>query len=88
VVGQESSDAFVEGGVTVSTLEFNVALREALERADRRPSLKKIENDDNLHYWRSEFPDAPTSDALHKHASLTSTTSSRSGCPLKQSRSS
>ena len=54
--------------MTFSTPEFNAQLREALERSKlRKRTVKQIERDDFVTYWRTEFPDAPTAEELHKH---------------------
>ena len=55
--------------MTFTTPEFNEQLRAALERnAVRTKALKMSAKNDELHYWRSQFPDAPSAEGLHKHA--------------------
>ena len=55
--------------MSLSTPEFNVQLRAALERSERRTrALKVTARNDEFHYWKSQFPDAPSADGLHKHA--------------------
>ncbi len=54
--------------MTFTTPEFNAQLREALERSElRKRTAKQVERDDFVMYWRTQFPDAPTSEDLHKH---------------------
>ena len=54
--------------MSLSTSEFTVQLREALERSDlRKRTLKQIERDDFVTYWRTQHPDAPTAEQLHRH---------------------
>lgn len=54
--------------MSLSTSEFNDQLREALERSDsRKRTVKQVERDDFVTYWRTQFPEAPTAEELHKH---------------------
>ena len=55
--------------MTFTTPEFNDQLRAALERsALRAKALKRTEKDDFSTYWRTQFPDPPSAEGLHKHA--------------------
>ena len=55
--------------MTLSTPSFTAQLHAALERdALRTKALKKSAKNDELHYWQSQFPDAPSAEGLHKHA--------------------
>ena len=54
--------------MTLSTPGFTAQLHAALERsALRRKAVKQSARNDEADYWRSQFPDAPTSEELHRH---------------------
>ena len=54
--------------MTFSTPAFNEQLRAAIERSElRNRTVKQIERDDFVTYWRTQHPDAPTAEELHKH---------------------
>ena len=54
--------------MTFSTPAFDEQLRAAIERSElRNRTVKQIERDDFVTYWRTQHPDAPTAEELHKH---------------------